>query len=100
MKVILFAVAFLVSAQSVLACSNPEAQFIGKVTEYKKVGVDQYLYDCSFKIDFTSYQASGVCPLDSAEASNTEFVDANCELKNGDEVSGYLVVKNGQIVIE
>ncbi len=100
MKTIFLALAFLVSAQSVLACSNPEAQFIGKVTEYKKVGIDQYNYDCSFKIDFTSYQASGVCPLDSVEASQTEFIDTQCSLKNGDEVSGYLVVKNGQIVIE
>ena len=90
MKTLLFALAFMVSVQSVFACSNPEAQFIGKVRDHKKVAIDQNAYDCSFKIDFKSYQPSIICSLDSFDASQAIYADPSCGLKNGDEVSGYL----------
>lgn len=99
MKNLVLAIGFLFSAGAALAC-NPEAQFIGKVTEYKKVRFDQNMFDCSFKINYTDYRTSMVCPLSESEASTTEFVDASCSLKDGDAVSGYLVVQDGQIVIE
>lgn len=100
MKNIVFAFAFLMGAHNALACSNPEAQFIGKVVNVKKIGIDQYNYDCTYNIEFTNYTASGVCPLDEVEASQTVFTDESCNLKNGDEISGYLIVKNDQVVID
>ncbi len=99
MKNLFLAIGFLFSIGSALAC-NPEAQFIGKVTEYKKERIDQNMFDCSFKISFTDYKESGVCPLAYADAVVTEFVDATCSLKNGNDISGYLIVKDNQIVIE
>ncbi len=99
MKNLVIAIGFLFSAGAALAC-NPEAQFIGKVTEYSKERLDQNVIECSFKINFTDYKESGVCPLSYYEASETRFADTSCSLKNGDQVSGYLIVKDGQVVIE
>lgn len=99
MKNLVIAIGFLFSAGAALAC-NPEAQFIGKVTEYSKDRLDQNVIECSFKIDFTDYKESGVCPLSYGEASEARFADTSCSLKNGDEVSGYLIVKDGQVVID
>lgn len=99
MKKLVLAMGILFSVGSALAC-NPEAQFIGKVTEYRKIRVDQNVFDCSFKIQFTDFKPSMVCPLDYADADVTNFVDESCSLKNGDFVSGYLVIKGDQIVIE
>jgi len=83
-------------------CSQNEAQFIGKVVEYQKDRVDQNIFDCSFKIEFSQLNASQVCPLNEAEAFDARFEDVNCELKNGDFVSGYLVqdLKTSKISIE
>lgn len=95
---------FSLTALSTFAfeCAQNEAQFIGKVVEYQKVGVDQYNYDCSFKIEFSQLNSSLVCPLNEAEAFEARFEDANCELKNGDFISGYLVqdLKTSKITIE
>ncbi len=99
MKNLVLAIGFLFSAGTALAC-NPEAQFIGKVTEYSKDHLDQNVVECSFKIKFTDYKESIVCPLSFYEAEETRFVDTSCGLKNDDQVSGYLIVKDGQIVIE
>lgn len=76
---------------SAFACTG-EAQFIGKVADRTA--------DCTYVIDFTSYQASGVCPLAMDEALGFRYEDKNCSLKDGDIVSGYLVVVDGKIVIE
>ena len=99
MKNLVFAIGFLFNAGVALACS-PEAQFIGTVTEYKKERVDQNIFDCSYKINFRDYRASGVCPLDYSAAAETTFIDESCSLKDNDFVSGYLIVKDGQIVID
>lgn len=99
MKNLVLAIGFLFSAGSALAC-NPEAQFIGTVTEYSKDRLDQNVIECSFKIEFNDYKESGVCPLSYSDAATTRFADTSCSLKNGDQVSGYLIVKDGQVVIE
>ena len=83
-------------------CKQNEAQFIGKVAEYKKEHIDQYIFDCSYKIEFSRFDSSIVCPLDISEVYDVRFEDTNCSLKNGDDVSGYLVqdLKTGSVVIE
>ena len=85
-----------------LECTQLEAQFIGKVVDFQKVRVDQYLFDCSYKISFHRFDSSMVCPLDIDEVLSVRFDDYNCELNDGDMVSGYLVksLQTGQIVIE
>ena len=93
MKTLLIAATIFLGINSTFACSNPEAQFIGNVTEYSQS-------ECTFKIKFTMYNESMLCPLISGEASSTVFVDKNCSLKNGDFVSGYLVMNEGKVIIE
>lgn len=90
----------LSAANTMAACSNPEAQFVGVVSETKKSEYYQVLEQCFFKIQFTDYKASGVCPLDEATATEAWYEDATCNLHHGSSVSGYLVVKDGEIVIE
>ena len=92
MKKMFLAFVLIIGAQAVLACSNPEAQFIGKVVEYGS--------DCSFKIDFTRFNPSMICGLSESEASLTKFQDKSCQLKDGDEVSGYLIMQDNQVVID
>lgn len=93
MKTLLIAMTIFLSVNSAFACSNPEAQFIGNVSEYNSS-------ECSYKIEFSRYNESMICPLSSEEAASTVFVDKSCSLKNGDMVSGYLIVSEGKIVIE
>ena len=94
MKTLILAL-FTVIALPAFACLE-EAQFIGTITEYKKVATE-----CSYKIDFSMYNESMVCPLNSGEASTVEFKDESCVLKDGDQVSGVLVkLPSEEIVIE
>lgn len=91
MKIALIVSAFILSSQVTLACTSPEAQFMGVVTDYN---------NCSFKIKFTEYRASSVCGLDVEEAASTTFNDVSCSLKDNDQVSGYLIVEDGKVVID
>jgi hypothetical protein len=68
-----------------------EAQFIGKVKNIKPLNQDWSM--CSFQIEFTMYNESMVCPLNSGEADHQTFYDAGCNYKDGEQVSGYLVRK-------
>ena len=76
---------------SAFACS-PEAQFIGKVRYVSA--------NCTYSIDFTFYNESRVCPLSIMDAEGARFEDKTCSLKEGELVSGYLVIKDNKIVIE
>ncbi len=93
MKNVILGLALISTAamSSAFACS-PEAQFIGTVT---KVAAD-----CSYEINFSDYNHSQVCPLSIDEALVTRFENKNCALKDGDAVSGYLIVQDGKVVIE
>ena len=94
MKNLFIVCAFLFSATAALACDLPEAQFIGKVADYSKS-------DCSYKISFVEYNESGVCGLHMDDADYVYFTDASCSLKNGDEVSGFLIMReDGKVEIE
>lgn len=100
----LIAMIALVSLTSVSAyeCKQNEAQFIGTVKNLRVERIDQGIRDCFYKIEFSSYQVHGLCPLDEAKASSVELVDYDCSmsLKNGDAISGYLVEKNGNVYID
>lgn len=103
MKTILVALSALVMANAhAFDCSQNEAQFIGKVTALREVKIDQGIRDCYFRIQFSRFDQSMVCPLDEGQATNTELLDSDCKmnLQNGQEISGYLIEKNGFIYIE
>lgn len=86
----------LTLSYSVLAC-NQEAQFIGKV---HSVRVNEKS-ECVFQVNnYKWFGPSYVCPLTPGEVSGAEFVDKNCSLKNGDEVSGVFVKIGDTFVID
>ena len=101
---IIFALLFSVMMNTAFAfnCTQNEAQFIGNVTELKIAKIGQNDWDCSYKISFTRFNPSMVCPLDYNLATTEEFQDYNCSKKftNGDEISGVLIEKNGNLSIE
>lgn len=103
MKTFFFALTSLcLSSAYAFNCSQNEAQFIGKVKDLRIVKIDQGIRDCYFKIEFTRFDQSMICPLDEGKASTTELLDSDCNrgLENGQEISGYLVEKNGYIYID
>jgi hypothetical protein len=103
MKIILASLAFLLfSSAYAFDCAQNEAQFIGKVSDVRVVKIDQGIRDCYFKIQFTRFDSSALCPMDNAQASNTEFLDSDCQqnLENGKEISGYLIQRDGSIFLD
>jgi len=103
MKTILVALSALVIANAnAFDCKQNEAQFIGKVSDLRIVKIDQGIRDCYFKIQFTRFDSSMVCPLDESAAASTELLDSDCRmnLQNDQEISGYLIEKSGTIYIE
>ena len=92
MKNIILGLALISSSaiSSAFACS-PEAQFIGTVNNVTA--------ECTYEINFTMFNPSMVCPLSIDEAL-TVYTDKNCAVKNGDIVSGILVVKDNKVEIE
>lgn len=89
-------------------CAQSEAQFIGIATGLSSYE-DQYAQSgfCSFSIEIKpeNYRPSGVCPLDYTEAVQAVFDfdlrNTSCPVSyTGQQISGYLVKKNGVISIE
>lgn len=91
MKLALMTFAFVLNTHAALACTNPEAQYTGVVTD---------VVNCTFKIKFKTYNPSMTCGLDIEEAVATTFNDVSCSLKEKDQVAGYLVIKDGLVVID
>lgn len=83
-------------------CKQNEAQFIGTVKDLRVVRIDQGIRDCFYKIEFSSYQVHGLCPLDEGKAASAELADYDCSmsLKNGQDISGYLVEKDGNVYLD
>jgi uncharacterized protein YdbL (DUF1318 family) len=100
MKNLFLLLAISLSSFSALACSTPEAQFKGVVSEVQTYEYNHYLNRCFYKIKFTEYKESMVCGLDEAVASETEFYDPTCALTVGTQVSGYLSAKDGVVVVD
>jgi len=81
-------------------CTQSEAQFIGKIKSTRVERIDQGVRDCFHKLEFSLFNSSMVCPLDVVDASNLELTDFDCQLSEGAEVSGVLILKNGELTIE
>ena len=73
------------------ACQE-EAQFMGTIKNKSA--------DCSLEISFETFNSSTVCPLEIEDVDTVRFENKNCSFKVGDSVSGVLVKKDNQIVIE
>lgn len=103
MKSIIAIAAFgLLFSANAFECSQNEAQFIGTVKNLRVLKIDQGIRDCFYKIEFSSYQAHGLCPLSEGRAYSAELLDSDCSmsLTEGQEISGYLVEKNGYIYLD
>lgn len=100
----LVALIALVTITSIQAfeCSKNEAQFIGSVKESWISYDDHGVKECAVKIQFSDYKDSVICPIGYDVAAEAEILDLNCSLnlQVGSPVSGYLVEKNGVIVID
>jgi hypothetical protein len=100
-SLMLVAVSFL-SLSTFADCTQLDAQYIGTVVEHSKVRVDQNVFECQYKISYSQFNSSYICPLDIDEVSSFKFEDKNCALKNGDFVSGYMHrnLDSDEIVLE
>lgn len=91
----------LISVSSfALECRSLDAQYIGKVKEYRVVEKSESTKECFYKIEFSMFNSSYICPLDIDEVYSFEFQDQSCSLKNGDQVSGIVSNLDGKIVLE
>ncbi len=113
-KLVLFCLLGLAVNTFAFECVQQEAQFIGNVSslyiyqdDYAQIG------QCHFKLNIMrdNYRPSMVpgCALDYNEVLNTTFSYdyfripglSTCPVRSeGQEISGYLVKKNGKIIIE
>ena len=91
----LFALVLATSVTS-LACSQYEAQFIGKVIKIEKTSANT----CAVQIDFSSFNSSIMCPLDISEAEGREITTTQCDKKAKDTISGILVDDGETLTIE
>jgi len=93
----------MTSAQS-FACTQFEAQVIGKVTSVRVHRIDQGVRDCYFKAEFKQFNPHGLCPIDQVTAESNEILDYDCRynLQVGSDVSGYIIESrdNGQLILE
>lgn len=83
-------------------CSKNEAQFIGTVKDYWVSYDDHGIQDCSVTVEFSDYRDSFLCPIGYEVAAQSEILVENCSQKfvKGQPISGYLVEKNGVIVLD
>ena len=85
---------------SAFACEQPEAQFIGRISNFTESHKDEATKECYFQIEFSRFNPSGICELDLSEAQAYQFQDYTCTLTNGKPISGILAKKGPFIVIE
>lgn len=81
-------------------CPQQEGQFFGIVRDHQNLKQSQGSSRCSFELELTSFQSSFVCPLFPGEVSTLRIEDPQCQLREGDQLSGILVLKNGILTIE
>lgn len=90
----------LMSSVSALACETQEAQFIGRVKNASTAYLTDAAPICSYEIEYSVFNPSSVCPLDIDAVAGFQFSDSSCTLRNGDAVSGVLVQKGEDVVIQ
>lgn len=107
MKTLPFLAAFtstlMTSLIATADCTQTEAQFIGKIAAVVDlVRIDQGQYDCAWKLEFTQFSPSFICPLDIDEAMSAKIpmTDGDCMTAVGQQVSGVLVQKDGKYFID
>lgn len=90
--------ALLISASAAAAeqCQQEEAQFRGTVTDVQESGTDA----CTYRIDYSDLISSAACPMNEEHAWLSRLVSSPCTVKEDDDISGYLIFKDGILVIE
>ena len=81
-----------------MECQQREIQIQGFAKVLTPELGDVHETICRFQIDFSKpirFSVSQVCPLDLDPLREVQFIDADCEIKQGAEVSGVIVEKNG-----
>lgn len=67
----------------------------GRVINHQILTLDQYIPDgCDYQVQFEHFETAFYCPLHPGAISQLKIKDPNCVLKNGDKVSGTLVLSN------
>ncbi len=97
----LFSILTLALSSSANECSQYEAQFSGTVINVEKDFLDQNQVDCYFQISFTGYSTHALCPLDFSKVYGIKHLANSCStIKEGSQMSGVLVEKDGYIYID
>ena len=96
----LICIATLIFAAQAFSCEQYEAEFIGKVKNQVSIARSESITECFYEVEYSLFNASYICPLDIDVVSTNKFQDYNCSLKNGDQVSGVLVLKNNVLIVE
>lgn len=95
------ALAFSVFSVTASACEQFEMQFIGKATHVNRHSFNQNTkHICSYEIQLTQANSSVTCPLSDSEVSSVRFVDVNCSLTEGSEISGVIVRRGSTFWVE
>lgn len=82
------------------ACVPQTAQYIGNVKNATQTQTSKTATKCSYEIEYSMFNSSYACPLDVSEVFSARFEDQDCDLRNGDQVSGIIAKINGNIVLE
>lgn len=86
-----------ISASASYECSQEEAQIRGYVVDVQPVENSKA---CTYRIEYTEFTSSAACPMNEEHAYLSRLTAESCLVNEGDEVSGYLVYKNGQLSLE
>lgn len=85
------------SASASYECSQEEAQIRGTVVDRQPV---ENSSACTYRIEYTEFTSSAACPMNEEHAWLSRLTSESCQVNEGDEVSGYLVFKQGQLSLE
>jgi hypothetical protein len=101
MKTFITVCSFLFASSFAFACDQQEMQFMGKATH-----VNHHRFNlnsrqiCTYEIELTMANSSVTCPLVEGEVAGIRFVDSNCLLQEGSNISGVIVRKNSTFWVE
>lgn len=97
---VLLTICLLVSflSQASEQCPLEVAQFAGTVIDQQMAADGSGA--CSYRISFSKFTSSSVCLMDDQFARVTRLKSDKCRISEGQEVSGYLIYKDGELSIE